>query len=185
MAKTVESVARQLVARFPKDSIENFDETWSTAERAGVDPDAVLMRMQDLYFEAQERAGVTERWLNSDGLRVMDLRGIESRRTRIKASSMCLMYDERDRYGSTEYVLVREPDNKYDNQAVAIYGKKGRCVGYVSASIAARLSSALDQLPAEAFLVSGTGTASGSSRMWVDLPRAPEMRKFVSQVVRG
>lgn len=182
MARTVEGVARSLVARFPEDDTGNFDEIWSTAEASGVDPDRVLERMQDLYSQARQRAGITERWIDPARLQVLDLRHLESTRTRIKASGSQVTDDERSKYGGTEYLLVREPQNEHDAQAIAIYGK-GRCVGYVSASAAARLSPELDQLHADAFLVSGASTVGGSIRLWVDLPRVPNLRRFVREVV--
>lgn len=111
---------------------------------------------------------------------VMDLTGLESVRMRIKGTSYYVEFDERDTVGSTSYLLKREPRNKHDKMAVAIYGN-GRKVGYVSATRAAVLSPMLKELGAEAFLVGGAGTRPESGKLWVDLPRTPALREFVQQ----
>lgn len=178
MSKSIESVSRSLLRRFPQDEAQNFDEIWATAEAEGVDPGVVLARLQDLYAEIREQEGIEERWINPEHLRVIDLRGLTNKRMRIKSSGWSVTEDERHQFGDTEYLLVREAENEHDRQALGVYGK-GRHVGYVSAVAAARLSPELDKLCADAFLVTGAGPVSGSSRLWVDLPLIGPLRDFV------
>lgn len=115
--------------------------------------------------------------LEAESLQVRDLRQLTSKRVRIVGSSNWVIDAERSKYGGSEYLLVREPKNEYDPNAVAVYGK-GRKVGYVSAAKAASFAPILDSLPEDAFLVSGTSTVEGSLRLWVDLPSVPALRKM-------
>lgn len=116
--------------------------------------------------------------LDMDAANVADLRGLPSARYRIKGSSFVVSDSNRERFGGSEYHLVREPKNRHDACAVAIYGQ-GHKVGYVSASKAAALAPLLDQLPEDVFLVGGNGVISNSIRLWVDLPTLSEFRKYV------
>lgn len=105
---------------------------------------------------------------------VVDLRALESRRVGIagvgrRVSKPVLAWS---------FLLEREPDNPHDANAVMVRLLDGRHVGYVPASIAASYAPLLDGI-GDQFLVSGVGNAgTTSSRMWVDLPRIPALRKF-------
>jgi hypothetical protein len=112
-------------------------------------------------------------------LTLLDLHGVPSTRMRIKGSANWVTDQERSEYGGTEYLLLREPENQYDKQALAIYGR-GRKVGYVSASKAAALAPILDSLPFDAFSVGGTSVIESSIRLWVDVPKVPDLRKHVT-----
>jgi hypothetical protein len=122
--------------------------------------------------------------VDEDELSVLDLRAIPSVRARIVGTGNYVSDRQRDTFGGSEYLLVREPRNKHDSNAVAIYGK-GRKVGYVSASKAASIAGMLDALNFEAFKVGGEGTASNSSRLWADLPTVPGLRALVAEHKRG
>jgi hypothetical protein len=117
-------------------------------------------------------------------LSVLDLRQIASVRARIVGTANYVSDAQRSKFGGTEYLLVREPRNKHDSNAVAIYGK-GRKVGYVSANKAASIADMLDALRFDAFKVGGTGTLSNSSRLWADLPTVPGLRAFVAHQKRA
>ena len=54
--------------------------------------------------------------------------------------------DETEREKSVKLRLVREPDNQYDPNAVAVWSDKHGHVGYVPKEIAAELSPAINQL---------------------------------------
>lgn len=83
--------------------------------------------------------------LDEASLRVLDLRDVAYGRHRIVGSANYVTDDERGVYGGKSYLLVREPDNPHDGNAVAVYGRK-RKVGYLSAAKAAGLASLLDGL---------------------------------------
>jgi hypothetical protein len=117
-------------------------------------------------------------------LSVLDLRQIASVRARIVGTANYVSDAQRSKFGGTEYLLVREPRNRHDSNAVAIYGN-GRKVGYVSASKAASIAAMLDALSFDAFKIAGTGTLGNSSRLWADLPTVPGLRAFVAQQERA
>lgn len=117
--------------------------------------------------------------LNLDGLSVVDFTSLPSVRTRIVGSAHWVSDKERRRYGGSEYLLVREPGNEHDAQAIAVYGL-GRKVGHLSAAKAASLASILDRLSADAYRVTGAGADARSVQLWVDLPRVDAIRKFTS-----
>jgi HIRAN domain len=114
-----------------------------------------------------------------ESLSQCDLRSLSSVRARIKGSANWVTESGRSKFGGTEYLLVREPTNKADSSAVAIYGK-GRKVGYVSAAKAAAFAPLLDSMPEDAFVVGGTSTVENSIRLWVDLPTMPALREFTA-----
>lgn len=116
-----------------------------------------------------------------DSEKVLDLRGVESTRMRVKGTSYYIPDSGRRYAGSREYWLIREPDNPHDELAIAVVASDGRKVGYVSANRAALMSPILDQLPAEAYLVAGTSASEHSTALRVDLPRLPALRTFVKQ----
>lgn len=143
---------------------------------------AVALNFKDLPSEGQEcMPEVRRRVVTFSGAKVIDLRELESKRTRIKGSGYCLSDTERRSHGGRAYLLVAEPDNAVDAKAVAVYSTKGLRVGYLSASAAARYGPMLQQLGADAFKVAGAGTTSSSIMMWVDLPLAAQLRRFVAQ----
>lgn len=112
-----------------------------------------------------------------DQLPTVDLRSLPAARFRIVGTAYWLRDSERARYGGQRYVLVREPENEHDANAVAVFGK-GRKVGHLSAAKAAAVASELDRLGAAAFVVSGTSVSPPSSRLWVNIPRIPALRSF-------
>lgn len=117
-------------------------------------------------------------------LTILDLRELPSIRLRIKGSSNWVTDEERGKFGGIEYLLVREPKNRHDENAIAVHGK-GRKVGYVSAAKAAVLAPLLDPLPFDAFKVGGTSVTENSIRLWVDIPKVVELRKFLKSKGAG
>lgn len=113
--------------------------------------------------------------------RIVDLTRLESTRTRIKGSSHVISDSGRARSGGSEYLLMREPGNPHDANAVAVYGG-GRKVGYLSAARAASTAPLLDQIGADAFRVTGTGVSRNSVMLWVDAPKIAELRKMAQEI---
>lgn len=110
---------------------------------------------------------------------VLDLRALESTRMRVKGTSYYVPDSQRHRAGSRTYRLVREPENPHDDMAIAVIAENGRKVGHVAASRAALMAPLLDELDADAYLVSGTAASAQSTALRVDLPRIPELRAYV------
>lgn len=107
-----------------------------------------------------------------------DLRSFPSVRVRVKGTVIYVPDELRANTGGTAYVLRREPDNDVDPMAIEVLWRKSK-VGYVSASRAGLLAPLLDELGDHDFVVSGAGAVTNSIRLWVDLPRIPELRAFV------
>lgn len=118
--------------------------------------------------------------LEFDPSRIHDLRELGSVRMRIRGAMYYLSDADRERFSGTEYLLVREPKNRHDKNAVAVYCR-GRKVGYVSATKAAAIAPLLDQVEADAFLVNGAAVAGTSMRTWIDVPRVPDLRAHVKK----
>lgn len=112
-------------------------------------------------------------------LSVLDLRELPSRRFRIVGSAYWVTDSGRYKHGGSDYLLVREPGNKADVSAVAVYGK-GRKVGYLSQAKALALAPILDQVPYDAFRVGGAPPSDNSITMWVDIPALQKLRDFVA-----
>jgi hypothetical protein len=123
-------------------------------------------------------AKVTVAEIDEDSLRVLDLREVASGRHRIVGSANYLTDDERRVHGGTSYLLVREPGNAHDGNAVAVYGR-GRKVGYLSAAKAAGLAPMLDGLGFDAYRIGGTTVIENSIRLWADIPTVTAMRAYV------
>ncbi|MGK0715009.1 HIRAN domain-containing protein [Leucobacter sp. W1153] len=111
----------------------------------------------------------------------VDLRDLEAKRVRVVGTSFALRDGEQVK--AREWMLVREPENPHDLNAIAVKRVSGKRVGYVSAKQAELYAPLLDVIGSK-FLVGGEGNfGSTSSRLWVDLPRIPGLRKYVSKVV--
>ncbi len=123
-------------------------------------------------------AKVTVAEIDEDSLRVLDLREVASGRHRIVGSANYLTDDERRAHGGTSYLLVREPGNAHDGNALAVYGR-GRKVGYLSAAKAAGLAPMLDGLGFDAYRIGGTTVIENSIRLWADIPTVTAMRAYV------
>lgn len=115
--------------------------------------------------------------LPSGELAILDLRSVQANRTRIVGSAYWVTMAGREKHGGMEYLLVREPKNKWDKSAVAVYGK-GRKVGHLSEKKAAAYAPILDALDFDAFTVGGASVSVNSSQLWVDLPSLPALRAF-------
>jgi hypothetical protein len=113
-----------------------------------------------------------------EALATLDLREVPSTRMRIKGSANCVTDSARAKFGGTEYLLVREPDNEFDTSAVAVYGK-GRKVGYLSSVKAAALAPILDPLAFDAFIVGGASVFENSILLWADVLNLAQLRQFV------
>lgn len=156
-----------------------FDAMLDASSNTGVPTSEIDRAYDELQWARDNPIKVAT--LSTGSMRVLDLRNVPSTRMRIKGSANWVTDDERAKYGGTEYLLVREPANEFDLNAVAVYGK-GRKVGYVSAVKAAALAPILDPLPFDAFLLGGTSVVENSIRLWVDVPKLPELRKFTKSL---
>lgn len=125
--------------------------------------------------------GVKRVALVEAGFSVLDLRELPSSRFRIVGSAYWVTDAGRHKHGSDEYLLVREPRNRWDTNAVAVYGKE-RKVGYLTEAKAAALAPILDGLPYDAFRVGGAAPSGNSITTWVDIPALPKLRKFAGAV---
>jgi hypothetical protein len=117
--------------------------------------------------------------LDYSSMRVRDMTSLPSRRLRIRGSFAYVTAEQRSVFGGTEYLLVREPQNRHDANAIAVYGRQ-RKIGYVAARTAATMCVWLDQLDGDGFVVKGTSTLGDSIRLWVDLPSIPALRDYVA-----
>ncbi len=106
-----------------------------------------------------------------------DLRGLDSHRARVEGTQYRAHDHERLSIGDRMYVLRREPRNKRDTSAIAVYAR-GRGVGYVSPARAAVIAPLLDRIGGAA-VVNGIGTDTESSRLWVELPAPDALDDFV------
>lgn len=126
-------------------------------------------------------AGVKKVMLDEAAVSILDLRELPSSRFRIVGSAYWVTDSGRYKHGGTEYLLVREPKNKWDANAVAVYGK-GRKIGHLTEAKAAALAPIFDELGFGAYRVGGTAPAPNSIRMWVDLPAIPQLRAFAKTI---
>lgn len=112
-----------------------------------------------------------------------DLRELASTRVRVKGTQYRVHDPERRAGGDRLYVLRREPGNRRDPSAIAVYAQ-GRGIGYVSTVRAERMAPLLDRLGGAA-LVNGVGADTDSIRLWVDLPDEDALRGFVRTFERA
>jgi hypothetical protein len=170
---TTRRLAHQLVAQYP-DGVPD----WDGVDTHGLNLDAVVAAYEDVRGYVNEDERVKVRTIDPTALRILDLKGLESVRLRIKGVSYSLRDTERKAFGGRDYLLVREPDNEADTAAVAVYSTKGRKVGHVSTSRSAALAPVLDDMDADAFRVTGTGVTANSTQLWVDVPKMDALRRF-------
>ena len=106
----------------------------SAVDRASGAGSVEEMEAKQAYAKrgVEARKPVTEAWIDH-ALPEIDLRSLASRRLRIVGVANYLRDRERSLFGGVEYRLVREPENVYDANAVAVYGQE-RKVGYLSAA---------------------------------------------------
>lgn len=109
---------------------------------------------------------------------VLDLRALPSRRLRVVGSS----HQFTGQHTVWTWQLQREPKNRYDSNAIAVRFTDGRRAGYVSANQAKTYAPLLDASGYSMFFVSAIGSeGTTSSRIWVDLPTTPALRRFLSR----
>lgn len=154
------------------------------AEIADVDPEAVRVELARLaerdenrHLHPEARSAKVER-IRESSLDSVDLTTLPGIATRIVGQFAWLADHERDKYHSDTYLLVREPDNDYSTDAIAVFGR-GRKVGYVPEGRAKGLAPLLDSIAGEAFIVA-SGEARGAKHQVV-LPRVPALRAFAAR----
>lgn len=136
---------------------------------------------EQLRTPGPKAPGIKKVTIDDAVLSVLDLRELQSNRFRIVGSAYWVTDSGRYKHGGHDYLLVREPKNKWDPNAVAVYGK-GRKVGHLSEAKAAALAPIFDTLPFDAYRVGGAPPTSNSIVMWVDLPTLPKLREFLKLV---
>lgn len=109
----------------------------------------------------------------------LDLRSVESVRMRVKGVGHYIDDDERLTIGGPQNLLVREPDNPHDSNAVRVTTLEGRMIGHVSAARAKIIAPMLDELGPYGFIVGGKSASAEENSFAVDIPRAEALRRFV------
>lgn len=161
--------------------VEDLDVVPATGPTPRVQPTAIK---HPALKPSPKAAGVKKVMLDEAGVSILDLRELPSSRFRIVGSAYWVTDSGRYKHGGNEYLLVREPKNKWDAHALAVYGK-GRKVGYLTEARAAALAPIMDKLPFDAYRVGGAPPASNSITMWVDIPALPKFRAFAETVRMG
>jgi hypothetical protein len=180
----VEAEPPPTTSRPPREAVEAAAPVPSLEPQASPVPPYVVVDKWGLEPEQEPRpkaAGVKKVMLDEAAVSILDLRELPSSPFRIVGSAYWVTDSGRYEHGGTEYLLVREPKNKWDANAVAVYGK-GRKVGHLTEAKAAALAPIFDELGYGAYWVGGTGPAPNSMRMWVDLPALPKLRAFAKTI---
>lgn len=168
-------VARSLAGRHPGGV--PTDVVTERAQMEGLNPADIQRVLDD--DAARGPVIVRTRTIDPATLTVVDLTEVEAVRTRIKGSAYWVSDTERRRFGGTRYLLVCEPENEADPTAVAVYGVEGRKLGHLSTAKAATLFPLLTREPAAAYLVGGEGATRTSIMLWVNVPKADPLRRFL------
>ena len=171
---TVTQLAKQIRRDHPNgmDTMAFFD----LCEAHGLDPHAVDRKIDQLEADAR----VKPERVNVDGLNIIDLTGLEPTRLRVRGTANYIRDSQRAKLIATRWLLIREPKNVHDANAVAVHALDGRKVGYISAKRAALMAPLLDQLNGGAYLVGGVGATPETTALHVDLPRVPVLREHVT-----
>lgn len=128
---------------------------------------------------------VVRSFVETGGMRIVDLRGLDCVRMKVKGTGYYVEHASRRAVGDTVYVLVREPANEHDANAIAVVGREGRKVGHVSASRAGIMAPLLDRIGADGYRVGGANGTETSTMLWVDIPKADALRAFVRSAHSG
>lgn len=107
---------------------------------------------------------------------LVDLRKDAERSLRVVGSGYWVEKEVIVRFLSGFFFLYREPDNEFDENAVAVYGGE-RKFGYLSAATAAQYAPLLDQIGSH-FIVNRDD--KDRDRMWLRLPRIPKLRARIN-----
>lgn len=152
----------------------------AVAERHGVSIFDVHDEYMALLDAEESEPEIIEEVVSLDADTLIDLRGIEAVRMRVKGTYVYVAHADRLRVRGKEFVLVREPSNEHDAMAVAVHTMNGRKIGYVSASRASMMAPLLDRLGASGYLVGGAGATDTNVTVWVDIPKVAALRGFVA-----
>ncbi|GAA3900656.1 hypothetical protein [Microbacterium invictum] len=106
-----------------------------------------------------------------------DLRQLSSRAVALERTHYLVNDRERQGRERRAYVLRREPDGSREVADVAVFSN-GRGVGYLPTREAGETGPFLDRMGGAA-IVNGVGPATGSIRLWVDLPTPSALGEFV------
>lgn len=109
---------------------------------------------------------------------ITDLRPLGGARLRVVGTTHWVPNSKRMTVGGDAYVLIREPKNQYDENAVAVYDAT-RKVGYLSRAKAAAYAPQFDRIGAPGYRVAGE-PPEDSVRLWVVLPPIAAVRAFPS-----
>jgi hypothetical protein len=116
--------------------------------------------------------------IETEGLRVLDLGDLPSMRLRIVGTGYVVPEAAREVIGRDAYLLIREPRNRADRNAVAVHWEGAR-VGYLTRAKAAAYAPVLDGMAADAFRVTGAAPRTEHSIvLWLNLPLLPALRTF-------
>ncbi|MFN4000855.1 HIRAN domain-containing protein [Microcella sp.] len=109
---------------------------------------------------------------------ILDLRHLPMRRMRVRGTAYVVSSRRRLSAGAHEYILRREPTNKHDSYAIAIYDGTNK-VGYLTTSTASRMAPLLDLLGHEGYRVGGLPSDGVSVKLWVDVPLMDGLKRLV------
>ena len=129
-------------------------EFFDLCEAHGLDPQAVDRKIDQLDADAR----VKPERVNVDGLNIVDLTGLEPTRLRVRGAANYIRDSQRAKLIATQWLLIREPENVHDVNAVAVHHLAGRKVGFISAKRASLMAPLLDQFHGDAYLVGGAGS---------------------------
>ena len=107
----------------------------------------------------------------------LDLRRLPTTTCRVRGLKYYLAEQQQDQYRTRGYLLVREPANDHDKDAIAVYDR-GVKVGFVAASRAGFTAALLDQLNAPAYRIDGR--PDGHGRVLIEMPTVPALRELVT-----
>lgn len=105
----------------------------------------------------------------------IDLTTSDGIKSQIAGTSYWVESTDLRRFNGTVFYLRREPSNRHDPNAIAVYGGT-RKVGYVSASQAEKYAPLLDQLGTEFVVTRDSDFYAGDEFF---LPRIPALRKLL------
>jgi hypothetical protein len=105
---------------------------------------------------------------------ITDLRALGGARLRIVGTAHWVPNSRRTTVGGDAYVLVREPKNEHDENAVAVYDAT-RKVGYLSRAKAAAYALQFDRIGAPGYRVAGEPPKE-SVKLWIVLPPIAAVR---------
>lgn len=113
---------------------------------------------------------------------VLDLRALPSRRMRVVGTNHYSIARVSNLTVST-WLVIREPENEHDANAIGVFMLTGEQVGHIAASAARVIAPVLDASGYAKFLLTAVGSSgSTSARVWIDVPLVSALRQRVKEI---